>query len=169
MKVDWKKLAQSPGYKSLKAAYIRDVRGADRHENPVRDRTKQTSLRLFQRVIRMAQHYAIRTNVDIDLILNEWEEGRDYWWRNYYSEHRLKKLPSGKPRNVQIQRPETYYREINTWLSSEVGFKKARKERTRLAKLNREQVDGKKPRWGSVRKHRARNIRELRKRQEKGL
>ena len=167
MKIDWKKLAQSPGYKSLKAAYIRDVREAANRKDSVQK--KKEFLRLFRKVINMAQHRAIRLDISVEQVLNEWENIRDHWWLNYYSDYHLKKLPSGKPRNVKPQRPETYWRKDN-WYSPVDRFKQTRKEKTRLAKFNREHVDGKKkPRWHSERKHRARNIRALHERQKRSL
>lgn len=84
MPIDWKHLATTTGYKSLKAAYIRDVQGSRRQKHPLR--RKAEFLRKFQWVISRAKHYAYHTGESIESILNSWEEKRNYWWLNYYQE-----------------------------------------------------------------------------------
>lgn len=160
MKIDWKKLAQSPGYKSLKAAYIRDVHEAGQSKRPMRK--KAEFLKLFRRVIGMAQHYAVRTGKPVEQVINEWEEKRDYWWLNFYSEHHLSKLASGKPRNVQHQKTETYLRSSLSKRDPESYIQRLKSERTRLAKVQRK-IDGKKARWSTGQKAREARIHEYRK------
>lgn len=165
MNIDWKAVAQSPGYKSLKAAYIRDVSEAAntlaRGGRPMR--SKETFLKLFQWVIGRAQHYAARTGKPIEEILNDWESRRDYWWLNYYqpSCERPPKLSSGKPRNVQHQKPETYLRKIRH-LCPEDKFKRIRQERQREAEFHRKHRTTKKPRWSAERKAREARYRKYR-------
>lgn len=89
MKINWKKVAASPGYKSLKAAYIKDVQEFQQYEGrfgqkPMRD--KEDFLRKFKWVIGRAMHYAYATESSIEFILNHWEEKRNYWWLNYYQD-----------------------------------------------------------------------------------
>ncbi|WP_027855545.1 hypothetical protein [Marinobacterium litorale] len=146
MEINWKELAQTEGYKSLKAAYIRDVQKAGeiqaKGHRPMRD--KAEFLKLFRWVIDRAKHYAIRKGVPIEDVLNFWESKRGYWWLNYYQEGNQPKLPSGKPRNVQYEKPETYIR--SRWMSKVDYFQRLRKERTRVARELRN-MTGKKARW----------------------
>lgn len=90
MKIDWKKVSKTPGYVSLKAAYIRDVQEAaksqDKGYHPMR--SKKEFLEHFRWVIGRAEHYAHHKNTTIDVILNEWEDKRTYWWLNYYQNNR---------------------------------------------------------------------------------
>lgn len=160
MKIDWKKLAQSPGYKSLKAAYIRDVHEAGQQPRPMRK--KAEFLKLFRRVIGMSQHYAIRTGKPIEQVLNEWEEKRDHWWLNFYSDHHLSKLASGKPRNVKYQKAGTYLRSSLSKRDPKRYIERLKSERARLAKSQRE-IDGKKARWSTERKVREAKYRQYEK------
>ena len=78
MKIDWKSLAKSKGYKSLKAAYIYDL------NRKCCSRSKSKYLEHFNWAIGRAKHYAYHKNISIEAVLNEWEEQRDYWWLNFY-------------------------------------------------------------------------------------
>lgn len=82
--IDWKHLATTTGYRSLKTAYINDVQKAAKQKHPMRN--KSEFLRTFQWVINRAKHYAYHTGKSIEVILNEWEEKRDYWWLGYYQD-----------------------------------------------------------------------------------
>ena len=94
--INWKKVAASPGYKSLKAAYIKDVQGNQRYirrgQRPMRD--KAEFYRHFKWVISRAMYYAHLYKRPIESILNHWEEHRTYWWLNYYQEGRQPKKKS---------------------------------------------------------------------------
>lgn len=162
MKIDWKVVAQSPGYKSLKAAYIRDTHEAGQYQARGRRpmRSKQEFLKLFQWVIGRAQHYAVRQCRSVEEVLNEWEAGRTYWWLNYYGEGRQPKLPSGKPRNVQYMKPDTYHRQ-QRWHrpGTKEWFHDLRKKRARDAQFTRKHHRGKKPRWSKEHKDRMARIR----------
>lgn len=153
MNIDWKAVARSPGYRSLKAAYMHDVHDAGRHPNPMRK--KAELLKKFRWVIGRALHYAHHTGEPLEKILNQWEFKRDYWWINYYGEYKQPKQPSGKPRNVQPPRLERYYgQQVKAgWVPRETLLGRIRKERTRLAKRARLKA-GKKPRWGAEKKRR---------------
>jgi hypothetical protein len=93
MKIDWKYLAATPGYKSLKAAYIEDVKKASKQSRPMR--CKDDFLSKFQWVINRAKHYAYHTGRSVESILNEWEDTRNYWWLNYYQNSHQPKFHSG--------------------------------------------------------------------------
>lgn len=92
--INWKHLATTKGYKSLKAAYIHDVRDAvarkQKFGRAMRD--KAEFLKLFNWVINRAKHYSHHTGKPIDIILNEWEEKRTYWWLNFYQDCRQPKF-----------------------------------------------------------------------------
>jgi hypothetical protein len=104
MKINWKEVAASEGYKSLKAAYIKDVMEAKADERKGRRpmRTKAVFLKRFNWAICRAKHHAIQRNVTVDVILNEWEKSRNYWWLSFYSDSgkqakvkKCNKLPLG--------------------------------------------------------------------------
>jgi hypothetical protein len=86
--INWKQVAASPGYKSLKAAYVRDVQKSGTYRSrfgtkPLRE--KEEFLKLFNWVIARAKHYAHHLQCPIEDVLNKWEEGRgNHWWLNYY-------------------------------------------------------------------------------------
>lgn len=82
--VNWKELSQSPGYKSLKAAMIHDMR-----KNWY---SKKKCYELFRFVIGRAMHYAHKTGTPPEFYLNHWEKYRGYWWRNYYSDYNQPKI-----------------------------------------------------------------------------
>ena len=88
MNIDWKCLSASPGYKSLKAAYIRDVKEKKSFH------TKEQLYKKFHWVINRAKHVAHATDTPIDVVLNTWEEKRDHWWISYYQECRQPKRHS---------------------------------------------------------------------------
>lgn len=94
MKIDWKHLASTAGYKSLMKSVTRDVQDANkqrqRGHRPMRD--KEEFMKNFRWVINRAIHYSHHTGRPIHEILNDWESKRDYWWLNYYKEGRQPKL-----------------------------------------------------------------------------
>ena len=92
MKIDWKYVATTEGYKSLKAAYAHDVQDAEKTRSkgrrPMRD--KAEFLKKFKWVIARATHHADKLGVTLDVILDKWEkdrnsDGRYCWWLNHYS------------------------------------------------------------------------------------
>lgn len=87
MEIDWKHVASTPGYRSLKAAYVADIQRGWR--------SKAKSLRLFNWVINRARHYAHVQQRPIEDVLNEWEERRNQWWVGYYQAANQPKLCSG--------------------------------------------------------------------------
>lgn len=132
MKIDWKVVASSPGYKSLKASYVRDLtRG---------NRSKQELLRKFRWVIDRAKHYAHHKGTFLQDVLNHWESKRDYWWLNYYQESNQPKFHSGSIK--RRKNLKTYY----SHLSGKDRFHVIRDERQRYARFLRNRVQGKKPR-----------------------
>lgn len=90
MKVNWKELSATDGYKSLKAAYIFDVKESMKYRNPMRE--KSEFIKHFQWVISRAKHYACHQGLSIETVLNSWEEKRSYWWLNFYQDCNQPKL-----------------------------------------------------------------------------
>ena len=92
-KIDWKQVAKSPGYISLKEAYIKNVQEnqlyINRGQRPMRD--KAEFLRHFKWVIGRAMYYAHKYDCSITSVLYEWESRRDYWWLNFYQDSRQPK------------------------------------------------------------------------------
>ena len=114
--IDWKHLATTPGYISLKAAYIRDVQ---------RNGNKARYLRKFNWVIGRAQHYALKHNVSIETILNQWEEERKYWWLNYYQDCNQPKLHSSRLQPKNYNRPLKSKKHPPRWTSDYRNFKRS--------------------------------------------
>lgn len=79
MKINWKIVCKSPGYISLKKAYIVSV------SKKVSKREKSEYLDKFNQIINRAKHHAYVNNTTIDKILNLWESTRTYYWRSYYN------------------------------------------------------------------------------------
>lgn len=153
-KVNWKQVAQSPGYKSLKAAYEQDV------QNGQTGRSKKTLWAHFQWIIGRALHYAERTGRPVEAILDEWESNRNSWWFGFYQEYHLPKLPSGKPRNVRPIGPMTYIKTYSRAHSPKDRFRRLQQERARQARDDRASR-GKKARWSAERKARQARLRNL--------
>lgn len=84
MDIDWKHLATTEGYRSLKSAYVHDVQEASKQKHPMRE--KLELLNKFNWVINRAKHYSHHTGKTIEEVLNEWESKRNYWWLNYYQD-----------------------------------------------------------------------------------
>ena len=87
MKIDWKQVSKSAGYRSLKAAYISDVTAYRS-----RGRSKATYLKHFNWVISRAKHYSAKTGRSLIEILDEWEAKRTYCWLNYYQDCNQRKI-----------------------------------------------------------------------------
>lgn len=117
MKIDWKIVCQSAGYKSLKAAYQKTLQNLQRYSSDKHtwyvEREKKEAKDKFQWVIARATHYAHYLNTTIDAILDNWEDKRNYNWQNYYQDCRQPKL--NKSEHVKPQKPIKYYRnEVKT-------------------------------------------------------
>jgi hypothetical protein len=79
------------GYEKLKAAIERDCekRGV-RNDSEYWDK--------FDWILKRAEHYAEKTGIPKEEILNSWEEGRDYWYMNYYQESNQPEIKGDKVR-----------------------------------------------------------------------
>ena len=113
MKIDWKYVANTKGYKSLKAAYIQDVQKAREHERKFGRamRDKAEFLKLFNWVIARATHYAHHENSTIDVVLDRWESKRTCWWLGFYGESKYQpKYTSGSLCPKGINGIRQYYK-----------------------------------------------------------
>ncbi|MBM7717642.1 hypothetical protein MXL46_11600 [Heyndrickxia sporothermodurans] len=61
--------------------------------------TEEQLWQKFNWIIERAEHYAQKTGLDTDEILNAWEEQRNYSWENFYQEANQ---PEIKADNVKV-------------------------------------------------------------------
>lgn len=115
MKIDWKYVASTDGYKSLKVCYIHDIKNSWR--------SKKESLENFQWVISRAKHFAHHNGKSIEQILDEWEEKRTCWWLGFYK-------PSVQPKfHSNSLKPCKKYRQIEKLTKIKPRWSTARKKR----------------------------------------
>lgn len=142
MKINWKKVCQSKGYNSLKAAYIHDVQKEWR--------SKAELLKKFYWVIGRAKHYAHHTGKDIDSVLGEWENERTYWWLNYYQDCNQPKIHTNSVKSYGIKGLRKYYK--TSWHDS------AQQLKNRICSFIQQQQEKastkQKKRWSSEHKQR---------------
>jgi len=151
MEIDWKKIAKSQGYRSLKAACTKDVIDSVNRSSPMRK--KEDFYKLFRWVIARAQNYAYHQNTSVEAVLDKWEKRRDYWWLNYYQESRQPKISSGRRRNVQPAKELTRIK-LGKWVvDKNTILSRIRQIRQRIARHKRKALS-KPARWGSERKKR---------------
>ena len=96
MKIDWKQLAASEGYISLKKCYIDDEVSGRTFSN------KKQLYAKFQWVLNRAKYYSYWLGVSMETVLNDWEEKRDYWWMNYYQDCRQPKFNNNSLKPIGI-------------------------------------------------------------------
>ncbi len=142
MKIDWKQLAKSDGYKSLKQAYIKSVTTMHRHTR------KEELYRDFQKVISKAVHYAYHTGKSVEQILNQWEQERTYCWRNFYQDIRQKKFHSNYLKPLGIK---GYRKHLKKWHANSKQLVKHNVMRE-INRINRNNSTKTKPRWTTERK-----------------
>lgn len=86
MKVDWKEVSKSEGYRSLKAKYIEDVQNnqsrARKGFRSIRD--KKELYGYFKRAIYLAMKYANKWDMSLSEVLDYWESKRSFCWLNFY-------------------------------------------------------------------------------------
>jgi len=141
-KINWKLLAQTPGYKSLKAAYTHDIQKEWQN--------KAELYKKFRWVIDRAKHHAHHKNISVSTMLDFWEGNRTYWWLNYYQDSNQPKLHSNNNKSTGIKGLRKYYK-ANTWMQTHIKH--------RICAFIQEQQQKastkKKKRWTSYqRKHR---------------
>lgn len=152
MKVDWKSVSQSAGYKSIRKVYAYTLSSANRskqrHNHSMKYDLAECTKK-FSWIIARAIHYAHYKQTTVDVILNEWEEKRSYNWRSYYSDNNFPKL---KPKSPHVARPsiKTYY--LRTYRREPVKRKQMYcVELKRIDALRSKRKDSK-PRWSKSKK-----------------
>lgn len=151
MQINWKALADSPGYRSLKKAYCSDAYEAGRYKQPMR--SKQDYLRRFYWVINRAKHYAIHQGRALESVLNEWEADRSYWWVNYYQENNQPKLSLKKKNPITHL---TFLRKHHRGFYGKIWYFKKHRDAVRKAAVDARKAAGKPARWTSAQKKRNR-------------
>ena len=150
MKIDWKIVAQSPGYESLKKTIADEWNQRNKYGRKGDNRYKPK----FKWVIARAQHYAYHLNKPLQDILNEWEEKRTYNFLNYYQEQKFPRLhnntsiPNGLKGIIKFYRTDGWYKK--DIIGQRIRIKsQIEHHRKILAKLNKD-----KPRWSMTKKKR---------------
>ena len=142
-----KTLSQSPGYQSLKAAYIKDAKQAGdskaKGHSPMR--SKQELYKRFQWVINRAKHYAAYKMLKIETILNGWELKRNCWWFGYYGESKQPKLTRHKIIYGDLNFYRNYYK-IH-YPNDPGARKKLLCGQIKYRQSGNRKLSGKKPRW----------------------
>lgn len=150
MQIDWNYLATTPGYKSLKAAYVHDLK-----QNW---RTKKELYAHFQWVISRAKHYAYTAGEPIENILNAWEEQRNYWWMNYYQNCRQPRKPSASLVSMGIAGKRMYYKNLDAFSSRSIAKQRINEEIKKAQMLRSKKV---KKRWTTEKKKAVRRQKNL--------
>ena len=166
MKIDWKVVAQSMGYRKLKQSYQNSQMRSARFKNNSYELDRQT--KQFKWIISRATHYAHHLNTTLQDILNCWEAKRTYNWESYYTDHKFPKL--GKTCDtVKPKLPLNYYRKDPYYKRNPESKRTAVfKEILRLQKKYSLRK-GSKARWDSERKKREAKHREYLKAQKAKL
>lgn len=160
MKINWKHLATTPGYISLKKAVVENF-------SKKKHRSKKESYQLFYYVINRAKHYAHHLNKSIEEVLNEWEEKRGHRWIiGYYPCDRHsscfpklnKKCATVRPVSLKEAYKKGYFKERDP----------VRRKKLRCALIVREQQNkskrkGNKARWPLHRKKSQKFLKEYEK------
>ena len=100
MKINWKEVAKSEGYKSLKAAVLSDCNErirSGRCFNPMGCDAKSQKCfhnycNTFKWAIDKAKSFSIKTGLSIDKILTIWEKDRKCWYVNHYQDCHIPRL-----------------------------------------------------------------------------
>jgi hypothetical protein len=143
MKIDWKYVATTRGYKSLKAAYITTVQNGRNFKN------KKELLNDFNKIISRAKYHANLYDITIDKVLDAWEDKRDYNWRSFYSDHNNKLFKKILNIKLHPQGVKGYKKYLKRWaMHNKSNIKKhiceyiQRKHKNNLSEKRK-----KKPRW----------------------
>jgi len=148
MCIDWKQLAQSAGYKSLKATYIKAAQSAGKRKNPMRK--KDELLKHFNWVICRVKHYAYYTGKSAEEILNDWEVKRTYCWLNYYQDCAQPKFHSNSKKQIGIKGLRKHYKK-DSWYRNDPAARAAR-VCSAISDIQMRRSTKTKSRWGSLRK-----------------
>lgn len=151
MKIDWKYLATTPGYKAIKAEMIRliqqDIDQGKRFNRPP-FRSKKEYHAKFNWIICRAKHYSIRLNIPLEEVLTQWEKKRTYSWLNYYQSSTFPLLSKGAVRRKSqgIKGLVKYYAK-DSYIARQPKVRKIIKEAKHRHAVNIRKELGKKARW----------------------
>lgn len=134
-------MCQCDGYKSLKAAVVRDK---GRSKKEIRER--------FIWAIARAKHYAHHQNRPIEEVLNEWESKRKQWWFGYYDDSQQPRL--NKSDLVVRMSPKNYYKKGHFYKNDPIGRKKGNLAVIMRSQQQNAKRKGKKARWPMEQKKR---------------
>lgn len=144
MKINWKHLSATKGYRSLKQCVIFDI---TKHR-----RTKEETYKLFKKVIGRAISIVERENRRhitkthaVELLLNKWEKDRTYWWVNYYSDYHFKKGIGNVLKPIGIKG-------IRNLCKTDFIYSKGASEYIHRYLTDKRKKSGKKGRWTNKRK-----------------
>ena len=147
MDINWKEFSKSPGYISLKKAYIEDIKKGWRN--------KKESYKHFQWVINRAKHYSNYIGTSIESVLNIWEVNRDYWWLSYYQETKQYKFHSHSLKKMEIKGIRKHFKKIYR-----NGPKRRAKRMVKyIQNIQKSKSTKIKPRWSNERKRRMKRMR----------
>ena len=141
MKIDWKVLASSDGYRSFKQAHIKYKVNGKWHIG--------SANKTFKKIIGIAQAITFAEckepnlyNWHMAVLLGKWEEERTYCWLNYYSSNKFFKPHSIALKNRNLKK---YYSSLGRDVTHRAK---------RLAELDQElrKKSGKKARWNKKQK-----------------
>lgn len=149
--INWKEVSQSEAYKSLKAALTFDIRE--------QRRSKKELYKLFHWVMGRAKHYAHHQGRSVVEVLTEWEDGRDYWWLNYYGDSCQPKLQRNRtPRGINGRIKEI---KRTAWYDA-----KSKREQIVSLRAIEARTEKSKTRWSKYEKDRAKFWREFEQEQK---
>lgn len=149
MKIDWKHLATTKGYKSIKQELIYANRRS--HYN------KKSNTIRFQWIICRAKHYAVVQGKTLEEVLNGWEEERRRnAWLSFYSPHNFPKLNRKSSVRPGIKRE---IERISFFDRHKPRIK--RKRVLAVIKREAERTRVKKPKWSESRKLHEKKLKEI--------
>jgi hypothetical protein len=124
MKLDWKKIAQSTGYKSMKAAVTDEANRCAKYKRKPDDRYKKA----FNFAINRAKHYTHKKVTELGIryspdlltiyfidILDTWENKRTYNFMSFYSNYNIPKLYDEKFKPWKINAYIKSYKKERFW------------------------------------------------------
>lgn len=145
MDIDWKEVAASSGYISMKAAVAAEATRVRKFKH---NKPDKRYFEAFNFAINRAKHYAHTIGTSLIFVLNDWEDKRKYNFINYCSNYTFPRLDCThvlKPTGINGIRNR--YKRYNFY-ADRVKFSKhfVCEEIMRLGRL-RVKESGRKPRW----------------------
>lgn len=151
MKIDWKHLATTSGYKRLKEALITDIQEAEQYKKRTGRyfRSPAEYYQHFNFAICRAKHYAHRDNRELHEVLTEWEDMRSYSWINYYQRSNFRKISGAtQPKTMGTRGTIAYYKKHHKAKSRFLSKMVIKTLHDAAIKKRKKLI--KKPRWSSL-------------------